>query len=145
VSRGAIAHAATISGDRYLEAVGTIHAFGRQMAAFFDPPDGRRPDILLTATLAEPPARIGRFAHGTEDYLAYRIGPGGVFAYSPFCAAFNASGQPAASLPLHITADGLPVGIHLATRFGADEDLIALCAEIEAARPWIGQRPPLRA
>ena len=56
-----------------------------------------------------------------------------------------ASGQPAASVPLHWTADGLPVGIHLAARFGADEELIALCAELEAARPWIGRRPDLHA
>jgi amidase len=46
---------------------------------------------------------------------------------------------------LHLTADGLPVGVHVAARFGADEMLIALCAEIEAARPWIGHRPPLSA
>jgi amidase/6-aminohexanoate-cyclic-dimer hydrolase len=138
VTRGAIAHAATISGERYLEAVGQVHAYGRQMAEFFAPWD-----ILLTATLAEPPAAIGRFNHDTSDYVAYRIGPQGVFAYSPFCAAFNASGQPAASLPLHMTADGLPVGVHLAARFGADEELIALCAEVESAAPWAARRAPL--
>ncbi len=138
VTRGAVAHAATISGARYLEAVGQVHAYGRQMAAFFEPWD-----ILLTATLAEPPAAIGRFAHDTEDYVGFRIGPQGVFAYSPFCAAFNASGQPAASLPLHLTAGGLPVGIHLAAPFGADEELIALCAELEAAAPWAHRRAPL--
>ena len=108
------------------------------MAEFFEPWD-----ILLTATLAEPPARIGRFNHDTTDYVAFRIGPQGVFAYSPFCAAFNASGQPAASLPLHMTAGGLPIGIHLAARFGADEELIALCAEVEAAAPWAARRAPL--
>ena len=145
VARGAMAHAATISGARYLEAVGIVHAFGRQMARFFDPEGAPGPDILLTATLAEPPARVGRFAHATEDYLAYRIGPEGVFAYSPFCAVFNASGQPAASLPLHHAANGLPVGVHLAARFGADEELIALCAEVEAACPWIGRTPPATA
>lgn len=145
VGRGAVAHAASLAPDRYLEAVGKIHDFGREMAAFFDPEDGNGPDILLSATLSEPPARVGRFAHDTEDYVAYRTGPAGIFAYSPFCAVFNASGQPAASLPLHWTADGLPVGVHLATRFGADETLIALCAEIEAARPWIGHRAPLHA
>jgi amidase/6-aminohexanoate-cyclic-dimer hydrolase len=145
VGRGAIAHAATLSGERYLQAVGEIHAFGREMAAFFDPETGPPRDILLTATLSEPPAKVGRFSHLTEDYLAYRTGPEGVFAYSPFCAAFNASGQPAASLPLHMTPDGLPVGVHLATRFGADEDLIALCAEIEAARPWTRLRPAIHA
>lgn len=137
VGRGAVGHAATLSPLRYLEAVGEIHAFGRQMAAYFD----EGPDILLSATLAEPPARVGRFNHATEDYVAYRTGPAGIFAYSPFCAIFNASGQPAASLPLGMV-DGLPVGVHLAARFGADEDLISLCAEIESAEPWAGRRAP---
>ncbi|TKA96243.1 amidase [Cereibacter changlensis] len=139
VSRGAIARAAQIPGERYLEAVGEIHAFGRQMARFFDPERG--PDILLSATLAEPPAKVGRFSHDTEDYVAFRTGPEGVFAYSPFCAVFNASGQPAASVPLGMSAGGLPIGIHLATRFGEDELLIALCAEIERAAPWSHRRP----
>jgi amidase/6-aminohexanoate-cyclic-dimer hydrolase len=87
---------------------------------------------------------VGRFAHTTDDYVAFRTGPAGVFAYSPFCAVFNASGQPAASVPLGTSADGLPVGIHLAGRFGEDEDLIALCAEIERAAPWITRQPPNR-
>lgn len=130
-----------MSGADYLAAVGGIHAFGREMAAVFDPEDGTGPDIILSATLAEPPARVGRFAHTTEDYVAYRIGPEGIFAYSPFCAVFNASGQPAASVPLAMSATGLPVGVHLAARFGADEELIALCAEIEATAPWAGRRP----
>lgn len=138
VSRGALAYARTISGSDYLEAVGRIHAYGRQMAAFFE-----GYDMLLTATLAEPPAQIGRFDHRPQDYVDYRLGPGRVFAYSPFTAAFNASGQPAASLPLHWTADGLPVGVHLAAAFGEDELLMGLCARIEEAQPWFGRRPPL--
>ncbi len=141
VGRGAVAHAGTLSPMRYLEAVGQIHAFGRQMAAFFEPDDGAGYDILLTATMAEPPARIGRFNHATTDYVAYRTGPQGIFAYSPFCAVFNASGQPAASVPLGMSTDGLPVGVHLASRFGADEELIALCAELERAAPWAARKP----
>jgi amidase/6-aminohexanoate-cyclic-dimer hydrolase len=108
------------------------------MATFFSDHE-----ILLTATLAEPPARIGRFSHDTEDFEAFRMGPRGVFAYTPFTAAFNASGQPAVSLPLHWTADGLPVGVHLAAPFGADEMLMSLSARIEEARPWFHRRPPM--
>lgn len=141
VSRGAAAHARGVSGADYLAAVGKIHAFGREMAAVFQPDSGTGWDILLSATLAEPPAEIGRFAHTTEDYVAYRLGPRGIFAYSPFCAVFNASGQPAVSLPLALSAGGLPIGIHLAAPFGADETLIALAAEIEAAAPWVGRGP----
>jgi len=143
IARGAIAHAATLSGADYLAAIGRIHAFGRQMAAVFGDQGGGGPDILLSATLAEPPARIGRFAHDGEDFLNYRLGPGMTFAYSPFCAVFNASGQPAASLPLAMSQSGLPVGVHLATRFGADEELLSLCAEIERAAPWHGRHPAL--
>jgi amidase/6-aminohexanoate-cyclic-dimer hydrolase len=136
VTRGAMAHAATVSGDRYLECVNAVHAYGRAMADFMVDHD-----ILLTPTLAEPPARVGRFSHATEDYLAFRTGPEGVFAYSPFTAAFNASGQPAASVPLHWSAEGLPIGIHLAARFGEDELLLSLCAELERACPWFHRRP----
>ena len=141
VARGAVAYAETLHPTRYLEAVNEIHAFGREMAAVFDGPDA--PDVILSATLAEPPATIGRFNHQPEDYVDYRIGPGRVFAYSPFCAVFNASGQPAASVPLGQSAKGLPIGIHLASRFGSDEDLIALCAELERAAPWGHRTPPL--
>jgi amidase/6-aminohexanoate-cyclic-dimer hydrolase len=140
VSRGAVAHAETLSPLRYLEAVGEIHAFGRQMAAWFETGGW---DVLLSATLAEPPAKVGRFSHATEDYLGFRIGPDGIFAYSPFCAIFNASGQPAASVPLGQSAAGLPIGIHLAAPFGRDEELISLCAEIEQAAPWAARRPPV--
>jgi amidase len=141
ISRGALAHAETLHPTRYLEAVNQIHAFGRQMAAVFSGPNA--PDVILSATLAEPPAKIGRFDHSPEDYVDYRIGPGRVFAYSPFCAVFNASGQPAASVPLGQSATGLPIGIHLAAGFGKDEELIALCAELERAAPWGHRIPPL--
>lgn len=140
VGRGAVAHAETLHPTRYLEAVGEIHAFGREMAAAFT---GH--DIILSATLAEPPARIGRFAHDTEDYVGYRTGPGGIFAYSPFCAVFNASGQPAVSVPLGQSVAGLPIGIHLAAPFGADEELLALCAELEKSGAFRPCTPPIRA
>ncbi len=138
VARSAMAFAQGISGADYLDAVGEIHAYGREMAFFFVDYD-----ILLSSTLAEPPAKVGRFTHDRDDYENYRIGEGGIFAYSPFCAAFNASGQPAASVPMHWTKGGLPVGIHLAAPFGQDTDLIALCADLERAQPWVDRKPAL--
>ncbi|WP_426031471.1 amidase [Cypionkella sp. TWP1-2-1b2] len=136
IGRSAVAYAATLPPTRYLEAVGEIHSFGRQMAEYF----ASGTDILLSATLAEPPARVSRYHHNRDDYVNYRIGPGGIFSYSPFCAVFNASGQPAASLPLGQSTTGLPIGIHLAASYGNDEELIALCAEIESAAPWNTRR-----
>ena len=139
VTRGALRYAEQISGADYLDALATIHRYGREMAAFF-----QKWDILLTSTLAEPPAKIGRFNHAREDYEAYRIGPNGCFAYSPFTAAFNATGQPAMSVPLHWTDGDLPVGLHFAGRFGADEDLMSLAGQLEQARPWFDRRPNMR-
>jgi amidase len=138
VSRGAMAHAATLSGEDYLRALGRIHAYGREMAVVFD-----GIDVLLSPVMAEPPAPVGRFDHRSEDYVAYRLGPEGVWPYSPFCTAFNASGQPAASLPLLWTADGLPVGVQVASAMGGDETLIALCREVEQAAPWADRHPSL--
>ncbi|MCK0198623.1 amidase [Ancylobacter sp. 6x-1] len=142
VARSAIAYARGVSGADYLESVNKVHAYGREMADFFA---AGGYDLLLTATLAEPPARLGRFDHAGRDYVEYRMGKGMVFDYSPFTAAFNASGQPAASLPLHWTADGLPVGIHLAAPYGHDERLLGVCARLEEAAPWFSRRPSIRA
>ena len=132
------AYGHTLSGADYLQAVEAVHAYGREVAAFFE-----TVDVLVTPTMAEPPARIGRFAHDRADYLDYRMGPDGVFAYSPYTAAFNATGQPAASVPLAWSAEGLPIGVHLAARFGADLELMTLCADLERARPWAHRRPPI--
>ncbi len=131
VTRGALIFAEDISGADYLAAVGAVHAFGRHMERHF-----QDFDILITPTLGEPPAEVGRFKPDNDDFVDYRMGPGGVFDYSPFTAAFNASGQPAVSLPLHWSADGLPVGVHLAAAFGQDELLTSLSARLEEAMPW---------
>ena len=135
VARDAVRVGREVSGLRYLAAIETVHAFGRDMARFLE-----RHDMLVTATLAEPPARIGRFDHGGEDYREFRER---VFEYSPFCAAFNASGQPAASVPLHRHA-GLPIGVHLAMGFGRDLELMRLCGELERAKPWADHLPVKR-
>lgn len=131
VTRGALAYAETISGAEYLASVNEVHAFGRRMARVF-----LDCDVLVTPTLATPPAVVGQLKPDNEDFVDYRNGPGGVFEYSPFTAIFNASGQPAVSLPLHWSADDLPVGVHLAMAFDDDERLMSLCGQIERAAPW---------
>jgi amidase/6-aminohexanoate-cyclic-dimer hydrolase len=138
LARSARDYARTLSGADYLAAVETVHAYGREVARFF-----KTYDLLLTPTMAEPPACIGRFGHDRPDYLDYRMGPDGVFRYSPFTAAFNATGQPAASVPTHWTDEGLPVGIHLAAPYGADLELMSVCAQIEQARPWRHRKPDI--
>ena len=56
---------------------------------------------------------------------------------------YNLSGQPAVNLPLHWNADGLPIGVMLAGRIGAEGTLISLSAQAEQARPWWDRLPAL--
>jgi amidase len=121
-----------------LASLESVHALGRRMAAWWH--SGF--DLLLTPTTAAPPPRIGVLASTAEEPLRgfMRAAPYGVLT-----SAFNLSGQPAISLPLHQTADGLPVGIHLAAAFGREDLLLQVAAQLEQAAPWKDRRPPLHA
>jgi amidase len=61
----------------------------------------------------------------------------------PFTPFFNLSGQPAMSLPLHWTGDGLPVGVHLGAAWAREDVLFRLASQLEQARPWAGRVPPV--
>ncbi len=141
VTRGAVALGRAISGGDYLDAVNTVHEIGRQMARLLA--DERGFDMLLTATLAEPPAEIGRFKPDNDDFIDYRLGPQGVLAYSPFTALANGTGQPAMSVPLYWNDAGLPIGTHFMARAGDEALLLQLAAQLEQADPWFRRVPPL--
>jgi amidase len=95
-------------------------------------------DILLTPTAARVPLPIGSFANDPSDPMK----PMKVAAdFVPFTPAFNTSGQPAISLPLHWTADGIPVGMQLVAAYGREDLLIRLASQLEVAMPWAHRRP----
>jgi len=65
------------------------------------------------------------------------------FERTPNTQLFNQTGQPAISLPLHWTPEGLPVGVQLAARFGDEALLLRVASQLEAASPWVGRKPPV--
>ena len=65
--------------------------------------------------------------------------------YAIFTAGFNSSGQPAISLPLHWSADGLPIGVQLVAAYGREDLLLRVAAQVEQAEPWADRWPPLAA
>ena len=97
-------------------------------------------DLLLTPTMGEPPVPLGTYDDSGPDPLAAfrRAVPAGAFT-----ALFNATGQPAISLPLHWTEAGLPVGVQLVAPFGREDLLIRVAAQLERARPGRTGRPPV--
>jgi amidase len=121
---GALRAGQSLSAPGYIECLARFNQVARTAAealgAF---------DVVLTPTLAEPPAVLGRFAMDNPDFLDYRLGPRGVIHYSPFTALANVTGHPAVSLPL-ATVDGLPVGLQLIGKMGGDAELLALGATL---------------
>jgi amidase len=59
-----------------------------------------------------------------------------------FTIAYNVSGQPAMTVPLHWNASSIPIGTMFAGRPGAEGTLFGLAAQLEQAQPWADRRPP---
>jgi amidase len=117
----------------YLQARQWLGMWARRMAEWWT---GH--DLLVTPTVGAPPPELGWFtAEGPE-----REG-GRIASFIPYTAQFNATGQPAVSLPLHWTPGGLPVGVQLVAAYGREDLLIQVASQIEQAAPWAGRHPPL--
>jgi amidase len=115
-------------------ALGALGATTRAFDAFF-----REHDLWLTPTTAEPPLRIGEMDPTPQDPLAgfRRSGP-----FVPHTAIANQVGCPAMSVPLHWTAENLPIGAHFIAPFGAKR-CCCVWRSARAHRPWADRLPPL--
>ena len=127
-----------VSAARYIEASLWLQSFTRRVAQWWA--DGF--DLLLTPTMAEPPVTLGEMT-ATPDNPMRGFARGGPFI--AFTAAYNVTGQPAISLPLFWSPDGLPIGVQLVAAYGREDLLIRVAAQLEQARPWASRRAPVHA
>jgi amidase len=124
-----------ISAPQWMQALGNLNELTRTFGALF-----QDFDLLLTPTLATPPPRLGRHhLHRTdvEPDAFFRE----LFHIIPYTPIANGTGLPAISLPLAMSDDGLPVGIHFMAPFGREDRLLGLAAALEQELPWRNRRP----
>jgi Asp-tRNA(Asn)/Glu-tRNA(Gln) amidotransferase A subunit family amidase len=123
----------SISAHDYIRAVQTFHRTGRQLGAFFE-----RYDVLLSPTIARTHLPLGTVRmDGTLEQYQQGLAP--MVAFTSVC---NVAGVPAMSVPLAWTEGGLPIGLQFVGRFGVEEMLFSLAAQLERAAPWRDRRPP---
>jgi amidase len=124
-----------ITGVEYLSALGYMQQVTRDVAEFFT-----KYDLLLTATLAEPPLKIGDLSYkgNREDYVD-RLNE-----WVPYTPLANTTGMPAMSVPLYWNHDWLPIGVHFMAPFGDEAALLRLAGQLEQARPWKNRTPPIK-
>jgi amidase len=126
------------SAHDYIRAVEHLQGHSRNMLQWW----AQGYDLLVTPTMAEPPARLGEFAPTPQD-------PARGFTrsvpFAIFTSPFNITGQPAISLPLASTTRGLPIGVQLVAAYGREDLLVRVAAQLEEAVPWRDRRPPVHA
>jgi len=146
----------SFSAGEFVNAIRRWDMASRKMGEFF-----QRYDLYLTPTTAYPPPKIGELdpkpaeialmkvvnklslggllkASGIVDQLAEKS-----FEKMPFTQLANFTGLPAMSVPIHWTANGLPVGSHFIAPAGDEAALFRLAAQLEKAQPWFDRRPPI--
>lgn len=124
------------SAESYAKAVQFLHQTTRKVAAFF-----ADYDLILSPTLVQPPVRLGWLDTKSEDIDTYHDR---FVQFWGFTNLYNATGQPAISLPLHWTEDNLPVGVQFAAGFGNESLLLQIATQMETAQPWFDRRPRMK-
>ncbi|MBU2643424.1 amidase [bacterium] len=132
-----IYHSATdYTATDVLTAKAELNRTSRRVGQFF-----QNCDLLLTPTIAQPPAPLGTIHQNQQISRAdWYVGTS---HYNCFTNLFNATGLPAISLPLCQSSAGLPIGLQFVAGFGEEALLIRMASAFEQAIPWIDRRPPV--
>ena len=126
-----------VSAADYLGIVSRHQMMSRMIAGWYEAGGF---DLLLTPSLGEVPPPLGTFDDSGPDPMA-AIDRATLTA--SFAGAFNVTGQPAITLPLAESEEGLPIGIQLVAPLGREDLLIRVAAELERAHPWAERTPPV--
>ncbi|MEV7008826.1 amidase [Streptosporangium sp. NPDC051022] len=135
VTMRAFEEAKELSAFRLLGAFDAQNRVSRSVGAFFT-----AYDLLVTPTLGRLPAPHGTLRYDDPEHTVTSWLES-IFDYGPFCVAFNISGQPAISLPLGQSADGLPIGVQIVAPYGREDLLLRVAARFEQAMPWKDRTP----
>ena len=145
-----------ITAAEFSKAIRLLHRSARQIGQFFE-----EYDVLLTPTLAMPPVVTGALQpKGAEAFAMKLLGSlnagrlinalagiealaDQVFEFIPYTPLFNATGQPAMSVPVYWNDEGLPIGMHFVGRYGDEATLFRLASQLEQANPWLDRIPPV--
>jgi amidase len=122
----------SVSGPQFGLALGELRRIAARALTLLAPYD-----VVLTPTVAQPPLRIGEIRDDDDPERDFENQK----AFTPWTSAWNLTGMPAVSLPLHTTADGLPIGVMLAARPAEEALLLSLAAQVEAASSWADRHP----
>jgi amidase len=130
VVRGSWEQGKNVRAADYINAVAQMHNISRDIVQKLAPYDA-----LITPTLTRPAVRLGTLPSNLETGL------GELFAWLVFTFPFNATGQPAFSLPNGFSKEGLPIGLQIVGRQNDEAGIISLAAQFEEARPWKDMKP----
>ena len=97
-------------------------------------------DVYLTPVLTQKPRPLGYWDMSEPDLDRYNAR----WTDAVFMFPFNIAPLPAIALPLHWSADGLPIGVQAVGRYGDEATLLALAAVLEAETKWADRHPPYR-
>ena len=123
-----------MSAVEYVKSIELMNAYARRAASWSE-----RFDLLVLPTAPFPAPPLGVLGPlVTEDHPEYeRRAP------ALFTLPFDITGEPAVSLPLHWTPEGLPVGVQLVAPYGCEDVLFRVAAQLEQARPWADRHPTI--
>jgi amidase len=134
-----VGHAAgqAVDGHTVVESLHDLQRASRDVVARF----GRDFDVLVTPTMTIEPPMAGTVL--AEAHAHPEGPPAGALAMAAFTAAFNITGQPAVSLPLHWSDAGLPIGVQFVGGPWQESLLVRVASQLELALPWSERRAPL--